>query len=281
MLMFELWRRMCRIHHFCEYEYRAKEDGRIGGYIYLPSGQESIASAVAAAFVDAGIRPSVFMQHRNQDKLCAFGADMTKVRDELLGRETGTTRGVGGDPMHDAQDAEWGKIFGHDGFVGSHVPIAVGYAYATQEWTACFMGDGTVEEDCWAPSIGFAADQRLPILFVVEDNDLSVITTKEKRRSWDVANVAKGYGMDAMHLSDDPFEIYSFVKGLLASKRPALINVSVQRKYFHVGAGQDSEMKYDRMQLTREALSLIDPVKTKQIEDEARKEMEELWTQHL
>jgi TPP-dependent pyruvate/acetoin dehydrogenase alpha subunit len=272
----KFWRSMCRIHWFEELCHAAIEDGRIKNFTYLASGQESVAAAIAAAF-SAG-RINVFPQHRNHDSYLSFGGDLTKLRDELLGLETGTTKGIGGDPMHAFVDDRV-RYIGHSGLVGDSLPIAVGMAYATKEWSIVFMGDATCEEETFAPSIGFAKTHELPVLFVCTDNDLSVITTKEKRRSWDVVDVARGYGVDALHLSDNPFEICACVKALRASRRPALINIPVQRKYRHVGAGVDGPMAWDRMQLTRDMLALYDPDQTREIEEAARKEMEVLWTQ--
>jgi acetoin:2,6-dichlorophenolindophenol oxidoreductase subunit alpha len=271
------WREACRIYWFEERCHEALEDRRVQIFTYLASGQETVAPAIAASFRREKV--NVFPQHRNHDSYISFGGDVVALRDELLGRETGTTKGIGGDPCH-AFANDRVRFIGHSGFVADQVPIGVGMAYATKDWSIIFMGDSSCEEDVFGPSLGFVATHDLPVLFVCLDNDLSVITTKEKRRSWDVVNVAKGYGIDAIHLADDPFDIYSVVNGLLSlNRRSALINIRVQRKYFHVGAGKDSEMKYDRMQLTRDALSLIDPVKTKQIEDKAKREMEDLWAQ--
>jgi TPP-dependent pyruvate/acetoin dehydrogenase alpha subunit len=271
----KIWRFMCRSHWFEEYCHAAILCGRIKIFTYLASGQESVEAAIATAF--SACKLNVFPQHRNHSSYLSFGGDAAKLRDELLGLETGTTKGIGGDPMHAFADDRV-RYIGHSGLVGDSLPIAVGMTYATKEWSIVFMGDATCEEESFAVSIGFAKTHELPVLFVCTDNDLSVITTKEKRRSWDVVKVARGYGMDALHLSDDPFEIYGCAKALRASRKPALLNIPVQRKFQHVMAGVDGPMKWDRMQLTRDQLSLIDPDQTREIEEAAKKEMGELWS---
>jgi TPP-dependent pyruvate/acetoin dehydrogenase alpha subunit len=49
-------------------------------------------------------------------------------------------------------------------------------------WVWCFLGDGAFEEGHFAEAIQWAAWQRLPVTFILEDNDRQVDTTKRERR---------------------------------------------------------------------------------------------------
>ena len=267
-----IWRAMSRTHWFDEGCHQALVDGRVKCFTYLSSGQEAVAAAVACAFRDREV--NLFCQHRNHAAYIAFGGDVAKLRDELLGLETGTTRGVGGDPCH-AFDGERAKMWGHDGLVGSHVPIGVGMAFATGEQSVVFFGDSAVEEDHFWPAVGFAVTHNLPVLFVCEDNDLSVITRTEKRRSWRAAGVAASHG--AIYVgdfdNDDPFQLLDFLRWPRAVARPMFVNVRTCRKYRHVGAGSDGPTAWDRMAMVRERMGEAGV----EIEQAARREMEELW----
>ena len=86
------------------------------------------------------------------------------------------------------------NIFGHDGLMGSQVPIGVGSCYVSNKPTIIFVGDSAAEEDYVLSSIGWASTKNIPVLFVIEDNNLSILTEKKVRRSWDMHNVAKGFG---------------------------------------------------------------------------------------
>ena len=72
------------------------------------------------------------------------------------------------------------NIFGHDGMpVGSRGPISVGACYGNKKFTLCFAGDAAAEEDYFLAAIGWASTKDLPIWFIVEDNNLSILTEKE------------------------------------------------------------------------------------------------------
>ena len=262
---FAIWRSMCRIHQFDEQVSDAVESKRIKCFVYLSSGQEAIAASVAEAF--RGYKPTIFCQHRGHAAYIAFGGDVVKLRDELLSGQLG-------DPMiHDPKI----NFFGHSGLVGDQVPIAVGYARASETPVVCFLGDSTVEEDAFWPSVGFAATHELPILFICEDNGLSVVTRTEKRRSWDSSSVAEAYGVGGRVSIDDPETIYVTARDFTEHLRPTYAEFSCCRKYRHVGTGVDNEMAWDRMASVRLAVQRIDAARADRIEADAIKEMEELW----
>ena len=262
---------MCRIRYFSEQCHQAIVDGRIKGFVYLSAGQEAAPAAVAWAFRNK--RVNVFCQHRNHGAYIAFGGDVTKLRDELLGLPTGTTGGIGGDPCHAFQNDRV-KMLGHDGLVGSQVPIAVGMALASGEQSIVFCGDATVEEDYFFPAVGFAQTKQLPVIIVCEDNDLSVITDVETRRSWDATSVAAAYELNSYSFTaDDPFNIALKVEGW----HRGFIQIPCERMYRHVGAGMDRAMKHDRLEITRNQLFQTSPFDIAKIEAEAREEMRKLW----
>jgi TPP-dependent pyruvate/acetoin dehydrogenase alpha subunit len=65
--------------------------------------------------------------------------------------------------------------------VGGIPSIATGLALAaklrgTDEHVWCWTGDMSAETGAWAESYKYARTQDLPITFVVEDNELSVLT---------------------------------------------------------------------------------------------------------
>ena len=63
--------------------------------------------------------------------------------------------------------------------MGSQVPIAVGHCYSTRKPTIVTMGDASAEEDYVMGALGWASTKNLPILFIVEDNNLSILTEKK------------------------------------------------------------------------------------------------------
>ena len=167
------------------------------------------------------------------------------------------------------------NIYGHDGLMGSQVPIAVGSCYATRKPTIVFMGDSSAEEDYVFSSIGWAATKNLPILFVVEDNNLSILTEKSVRRNWTMDNVAEGFGVKGIDITDFPPDIYNCLGDVF--KKPLLLNINTIRKYWHAGAGIDDPNVFDRYE--DEMNKLGDDAK--EIHESNRKLVRELWQKQL
>ena len=133
------------------------------------------------------------------------------------------------------------NMFGHDGLMGSNVPIGTGACFAKREPTIVFVGDAAAEEDYALSSYGWAATKQLPILYVVEDNNLSILTEKRVRRSWEISPVASAMGLDAATLEDSPARIIEALGLNWNFKTPKLLNIETVRLFWHAGAGVDGE----------------------------------------
>ncbi|MGA1047674.1 MAG: thiamine pyrophosphate-dependent enzyme [Minisyncoccia bacterium] len=210
--------------------------------VYLSAGQEYIPATIAAFVEDMGFEDrQIFIQHRGHSSYLSFGGDVNELILELLGDSEGCANGMGGSASIQSKKA---KIYGHDGLMGSHGPIAVGMCYANKKPTIVFTGDAAAEEDYFLASIAWAATKNLPILFVVEDNNLSILTEKKVRRSWEMHDVARGFGMTAHDINDDPNEIIPALKGIF--EKPILLNIKTNRMFWHAGAGIDDPNIFDR-----------------------------------
>ena len=106
------------------------------------------------------------------------------------------------------------------------------------------MGDASAEEDYVLGALGWASTKKLPILFVVEDNNLSILTEKKVRRNWNMHDVARSFKMKGFNISDDPNEIIKYQKYFF--KEPMLLNINTNRLFWHSGAGIDSNKIFDR-----------------------------------
>ena len=63
--------------------------------------------------------------------------------------------------------------------------------YASKKPTIVFLGDASAEEDYVLAALGWASFKKLPILFVVEDNNMSIKTEKKIRRHWEMSDVQR------------------------------------------------------------------------------------------
>lgn len=56
------------------------------------------------------------------------------------------------------------------------------------------------------------------MLFVVEDNNLSILTEKRVRRNWEMHDVANAFNMVGKNISDDPIEIRDALEGVFENQ---------------------------------------------------------------
>ena len=249
-----MFEKMCRIRAFEENTARVFLEDKIKSPVYLSLGEESIPAALSMVYK----KPAIFAQHRCHGTYIAYGGNMEKLIDELLHRETGCAQGMGGSASIHSPEI---KMYGHDGHMGTQIPIAVGYAHGRnfdsngKERVLAIMGDASAEEDYVQGALGWAAHKKLPILFVCEDNNLSILTEVETRRNWKLRDVARAYGVNAVEITDNPWLIMSHVKHL-RDNLPSLINIHTSRAVRHQGGKiDDGPPEWDRYELVKGELS--------------------------
>ena len=218
----------CR--HFEEEVIKNLKEKKINIPTYVSAGQEFIAASMATICEELKIKPLIFGQHRCHSIYISFGGDKVKLIDELLGRETGCTKGMGGSASIASKEI---NMFGHDGLMGSNGPIGVGACFATNQPTIVFLGDAAAEEDYVLGGLGWASTKNIPLITVVEDNNLSILTEKKVRRNWEMPDVAKSFKMEGYNLNDDPIDLLKYSETFF--KKPCLLNVNTNRIYWHAG----------------------------------------------
>ncbi len=160
-----------------KFEYAAKEHymrGDISGFLHLDIGQEALSVAAMKAFE----KGDVFSTYREHVMAIARGIDPKAVMAELFGKETGVSKGRGGS-MHLFDPSCF--FFGGDAIVGGHLPNAVGCAYARkyqgkEDGVMAIFGDGATNGGAFFESLNIASTQRLPILFLCENNRYAIGT---------------------------------------------------------------------------------------------------------
>jgi pyruvate dehydrogenase E1 component alpha subunit len=103
-----------------------------------------------------------------------------RVLAELMGRDTGLCRGLGGS-MH-LVDVEHG-FMGATGVVGGNIPMALGSALAGRlrggdQVGVVFFGDGAVQAGHFNESVNLATLWGLPLILVCENNGFAEFTPR-------------------------------------------------------------------------------------------------------
>jgi len=231
-----------KIRHFELEAFKNVKNNNIEIPVYLSAGQEFIASTLSYIINDKlKIKPLIFAQHRCHSTYINFGGNKKKLIDELLGKPSGINKGLGGSASVSSKSI---NMFGHDGHMGTQMPIGLGACFASKKPTIIFLGDASVEEDYVMSSIAWASFKNLPILIIVEDNNLSILTEKKVRRHWEPSDLAKGLKMKSVNITDDPNQILKYKKYFF--KQPFLMNIKTTRLFWHAGAGEDNYKRFDR-----------------------------------
>jgi pyruvate dehydrogenase E1 component alpha subunit len=178
----EYYRQMVLIRAF---ELRAAEmytRARIGGYCHLNLGEEATVVGLMAAL---GSDDYLFTTYREHGYALARGADPGRVMAELFGRASGLSAGRGGS-MHLFDSGR--RLLGGYGIVGGQLPVATGAALALayrggrrpdSPAVMCLLGDGATNIGTFHESLNLAALWRLPVLYVIVNNQLGMGTPVE------------------------------------------------------------------------------------------------------
>ena len=195
-LLMELYRQMSSIRRMEEASAKAyAQGGKIGGFLHLYIGQESVAVCAIAALKPEDYVVSTYREHGH---CYAKGGSSKAILAELYGKKTGISKGLGGS-MHlfDAPN----HFLGGYGIVGGHVPLAAGVAFASKyrddgRVTLCFFGDGSASQGAFHEGLCLSALWHLPIVFICENNQYSMGTPLYRSLSVeDVSQKALAYGM--------------------------------------------------------------------------------------
>lgn len=222
---------------------------KIKSPVHLSIGQEAAAVGVCDT-----LRPDdiVSPTYRCHAAYLAKGGDLRSMMAELYGKATGIAGGKGGS-MHLIDMAH--NVIGASAVVGTTIPISVGFALTfkrlkTDRIAVSFFGDGATEEGVFGESLNFAALQKLPVLFVCENNSYAIHTPLSRR--WATTRLTERvatYGIPTYRVEDgDVWKIRSAAAEATAAIRngcgPAFLECDVYRWREHVGPSEDYNAGY-------------------------------------
>jgi pyruvate dehydrogenase E1 component alpha subunit len=256
---------MMRIRMVEQHLAAQRRDGQIGGPVHLGVGQEAVAVGVSQH-----LRPSdrVFGAHRSHSHLLALGSGIHGLFAEVLGKDTGLSRGMGGS-MH-LWDEPHG-FYGSVPIVAGTVSLAVGAALAAQlAGTDCvavtYFGDGAMEEGVVHESLNLASLFRLPVLFVVENNLFSShMHISLRQPSPAMARFADAHAMPCELVEgNDVVAVSRAAEKLISAARagagPGMLEAVTQRWYGHVDWREDIDVGVNRSTQDLENWRRRDPI---------------------
>lgn len=201
--------------------------GHITGFLHLYTGQEAVAVGCTAGLKQTDY---VLSAYRDHAQAIVRGADPKRVMAELFGKATGICKGKGGSMHLFAPEL---NFMGGYAIVGGQFPIAVGLAWGSQlqeqdRVTACFFGDGSMNQGTFHESLNWARLWDLPVLFICENNFYG-IGTEVHRASAQAALHRRTCGYDIPSEKVDGMDVVAMYQ---ATKRAAEWVRERQRPYF-------------------------------------------------
>ncbi len=211
--------------------------GLIPGEMHLAAGQEPVAAGICAHLTgDDALTAS----HRPHHVAIAHGVDLDKMTAEIFGRETGLGRGRGGH-MHLFDPA---VHFSCSGIVAEGLPPALGQAFAfktrgTRNIAVAVTGEGAANQGAFHESLNLAALWKLPVVFVIEDNEWGISVPRSASTSIPSnADRAAAYGMPGVRVEGNDVEAIHAAAGEAVARArdgggPTLLEVATLRLLGH------------------------------------------------
>jgi TPP-dependent pyruvate/acetoin dehydrogenase alpha subunit len=232
--------------------------------VHLSVGQEAVAVGVCQELNDAD---RLFSTHRCHAHYLAKGGNLRAMLAEIYGKAAGCLGGRGGS-MHLA-DPECGMIASVP-IVASSIPLAVGTALAdridkSDRVSVVIFGDACVEEGVFHESANFASLNKLPVLFVCENNLYSVYTPlRDRQPARPLTDLAIAHGMKCIKADgNDVLAVQSATREAVAHARsgsgPVMLVFDTYRWREHCGPNFDNDIGY-RSEQEFQDWKAMDPV---------------------
>lgn len=212
--------------------------GRVRSGVYTGIGQEAIVVGTCFA-----LRKDDFIcpLHRDLGSFLMRGVHPRAMMSQMFGKATGLSKGRDS-ALHSGVN-ELG-IFGSTSMLGSNLPVAAGLALTfkmeqVDRVVVAYFGEGASNVGDFHEALNFAGVQRLPVIFICENNQYAYSVPVEKSMAIDdVADRAAGYGFKGAAINgNDVLAVYQATQGALARARggegPTLIECKTYRWHGH------------------------------------------------
>jgi pyruvate dehydrogenase E1 component alpha subunit len=219
--------------------------GKVPGSYYDGRGQEAVS--VGSAFA-LGPRDRACILHRDLGAHLIRGVKPGRVLAQMMGRASGITGGRDGN-MHFG-DRELGCV-GMVSMLPDMALVACGLALAFQmrrepRVAMTWFGEGSTANGVWHEAMNLAGVRKLPVVFVLENNQFAYSTPNDREFAVDPVARADGYGFLGLKVDGNDVEAM-FAASAEACERArrgggaTLIEAETMRMHGH---GAHDDMRY-------------------------------------
>src|SRR5882672_717254 len=202
------------------------KQGKVRSGVYTGIGQEAIIVGTCFA-----LRKEDFIcpLHRDLGSFLMKGVEPRAMMSQMFGKASGLSKGR--DSALHSGVPELG-IFGNTSMLGANLPVAAGLALTfkmeqVDNVVVAYFGEGASNTGDFHEALNFAGVQRLPIIFVCENNLYAYSVPVEKSMAIDGVSIN----------GNDVLAVYQSTQGALARARsgegPTLIECKTYRWHGH------------------------------------------------
>jgi TPP-dependent pyruvate/acetoin dehydrogenase alpha subunit len=212
--------------------------GKVRSGVYTGIGQEAI---IVGTCFDLRRDDWVCPLHRDLGSFLMKGVEPRTMMAQMFAKTTGLSKGR--DSALHSGVSELG-IFGNTSMLGANLPVAAGLgltfkAEESDNVVVAYFGEGASNTGDFHEGLNFAGVNRLPVIFVCENNLYAYSVPMEKALAIeDVADRAESYGFDGVAINgNDVLAVYQSMQGALKRARsgegPTLIECKTYRWHGH------------------------------------------------
>ena len=221
------------------------KQGKVPGSFYDGCGQEAVSVGAAYAL---GPRDRMCILHRDLGAHFVRGVTPDRYLANYMGRSGGVTGGKDGN-MHfgDPRLGCVGMVSMLPDMAQPTVGMALAFKMRREPRVAMtFFGEGSSANGQWHEALNFAGVHRLPVVFVLENNQFAYSTPNELEFAVDPVQRAEGYGLQGVEVDGNDVEaVFGAASAAADLARegggPTLIECHTMRMHGH---GAHDDMSY-------------------------------------
>jgi TPP-dependent pyruvate/acetoin dehydrogenase alpha subunit len=181
------------------------KQGKVPGSFYDGCGQEAVSVGAAYAL---GPRDRMCILHRDLGAHFVRGVTPDRYLANYMGRSGGVTGGKDGN-MHfgDPRLGCVGMVSMLPDMAQPTIGMALAFKMRKEPRVAMtFFGEGSTANGQWHEALNFAGIHRLPVVFVLENNQFAYSTPNELEFAVDPVRRAEGYGLQGVEVDGNDVE---------------------------------------------------------------------------
>ena len=213
--------------------------------VHFCHGQESVPAALHLLLSK---KDYLFSHHRSHGYYLSKRCPPEKLFSELYGKLSGANSGLAG-----SQDISYSPNNFYSGaIIAGSISIATGAGLSIKldkkkNIAVCGFGESASDQGIFWESLNYSALSKIPILFICENNNLSVLSPQKDRQTGkSIAEKTLSFGVKSTQVyGNDPIKVYNEIdKGINYIKKfqkPYLIESFTYRTISHVGPLSDDQ----------------------------------------